>query len=283
MVVLLLPLLLSLSGVGSQSSLTYSDYRLEKLCLPGGGKVKLPLLHSPATFHLDSNLLPSRLFDCHIEFMLGSKKTGVFVYFDAMKISAPTDGDCDTDYVQFGRDILFITSYRSNKFCGTIEGKLPKPPPGNSSRSTEVVTPMARRVYIEASDQEMDMWIQLAVPPTDWPGHKTVSLTVTPFQKSCDKKDRNYRRCSLAHRYCIHKDLFCDGKINCALKTSSPLDEKSCAITAAPKIEPSFWGDAGVLHYTGLLFFLLCALVTSVYTIRRLQTCWGRVEEEEDR
>mgnify|MGYP001328205128 FL=1 len=31
------------------------------------------------------------------------------------------DGECEEDYVQFGRDILFITSHRSNKFCGNIE------------------------------------------------------------------------------------------------------------------------------------------------------------------
>ena len=29
--------------------------------------------------------------------------------------------DCEDDYVQFGRDILFITSYRSAKFCNKIQ------------------------------------------------------------------------------------------------------------------------------------------------------------------
>ena len=66
--------------------------------------------------------------------------SGFFVYFDSMKISPPLDGvsliiilklvsqlrmlnlnnllrtgECEMDYVQFGRDILFITSHRSNK------------------------------------------------------------------------------------------------------------------------------------------------------------------------
>ena len=31
------------------------------------------------------------------------------------------------------------------------------------------------------------------MPPTDWPGHKTLSITVTPFKKSCKKKDNSYR------------------------------------------------------------------------------------------
>ena len=35
--------------------------------------------------------------------------------------------------------------------------------------------------------------VQLAVPPADWPGHKTLSLTVTPFMKSCGKEDTTHR------------------------------------------------------------------------------------------
>ena len=38
---------------------------------------------------------------------------------------------------------------------------------------------------------------QLAVPPAGWPGHKTLSLTVTPFMKSCRKEDRNLRSNSI--------------------------------------------------------------------------------------
>ena len=54
------------------------------------------------------------------------------MYFDSMKLAEPTSGElqtwdnnciyltpltgeCKTDYVQFGRDFLFITSHRSNK------------------------------------------------------------------------------------------------------------------------------------------------------------------------
>lgn len=36
------------------------------------------------------------------------------------------------------------------------------------------------------------------------------------------------RRCSSSSRTCVRKDLFCDGRINCALKTSKPPDETSC-------------------------------------------------------
>ena len=46
---------------------------------------------------------------------------------------------------------------------------------------------------------------QLAVPPADWPGHKTLSLTVTPFTKSCRKENRNLR-CLIS----LHKDQVAD-------------------------------------------------------------------------
>ena len=63
---------------------------------------------------------------------------GFFVYFDTMSLAEEQEGDCEDDYVQFGRDILFITSHRSNKFCGQIEGSLIVPHPGSlPSNSTE--------------------------------------------------------------------------------------------------------------------------------------------------
>ena len=51
-------------------------------------------------------------------------------------------------------------------------------------RERRKAPPIPHRVYTEESDQEMDL---------DWPGHKTVSLTVTPFRKSCSPTDRRYR------------------------------------------------------------------------------------------
>ena len=44
---------------------------------------------------------------------------GFFVYFDDLAVGG--SADCEDDYVQFGRDILFITSYRSDKFCHRIQ------------------------------------------------------------------------------------------------------------------------------------------------------------------
>jgi len=274
---------------------SYNNYRLEKLCPPDGSKVRLKLTDSVASFHLNSSLVPGSHFTCHVELILDSSKFGFFVYFDSMKISPPLDGECEMDYVQFGRDILFITSHRSNKFCGTIEGSLPVPPPrpttttplssnatlGRTAKTTKegedgrtyYATPLAKRVYSEGSDQEMDIWIQLAVPPADWPGHKTVSLTVTPFKKSCGKDDSTHRRCSSSSsRHCIRKELFCDGRINCALPNSKPPDETSCSLTASPpESESAIWEDAGLPHFAGLFFGVIFLLVLLTYIAKNFQ------------
>lgn len=261
---------------GRQKSLTYIDYRLEKLCPPGGGKVQLSISETPISLQLNSSLLPGALFECHLELLLFSAKSGFFVYFDSLKISGPSDGECNSDYVQFGRDILFITSYRSNKFCGSIRGlTVSQPFAGvNSSsgwRENEKVTPLAKRIYSESSDQEMDIWLQLAVPPADWPGHKTISLTVTPFKKSCSKEDPNHRRCSLSSRECIRRELFCDGRVNCALQASKPPDESSCRVTAHPKTSHSLWEGTNLVQYAGLALLIVFSVVVVTYTGRQLR------------
>ena len=113
---------------------------------------------------------------------------------------------------------------------------------------------------------------QLAVPPTDWPGHKTLSLTVTPFMKSCRKEDRKLRffafdlifflnvlihtdcrRCSPSSRQCIRRELFCDGRINCALPSAKPLDEASCTFTSSspPESKSEGWKDSSLPTVTG--------------------------------
>ena len=45
--------------------------------------------------------------------------SGFFVYFEDLSVTPSKD--CDEDYIQFGRDILFITSFRSAKFCDKIQ------------------------------------------------------------------------------------------------------------------------------------------------------------------
>ena len=75
--------------------------------------------------------------NCHLELetlkgglsgIRRSSKYGFLVYIDEMEL----DGDskhamtstydkCPDDYVQFGRDALFVTTNLSQKFCGSFE------------------------------------------------------------------------------------------------------------------------------------------------------------------
>ena len=40
-------------------------------------------------------------------------------------------------------------------------------------------------------------------------------MTVTVFKKNCDWADESYKPCSHSS-YCVRKDFFCDGRVNCA-------------------------------------------------------------------
>ena len=163
-------------------------------------------------------------------------------------------GNCTEDFVQFGRDVLFITTHlRSDisilsraiqifQFSDKLCGKIPKlsPAPSNSSEET-----WPSRNYIEDSDTEMDIWIYMLKSSQ----FKSLSLLVTPFRKTCDPKDHFYRAChkqnrlvawtssfispgaphklktlelfrqfdwlDLICRRCIRTELWCDGVPNC--------------------------------------------------------------------
>ena len=110
------------------------------------------------------------------------------------------------------------------------------------------------------------------------------------------------RRCSSSSRTCVRKDLFCDGRINCALKTSKPPDETSCrrgssswsrwsrsiarsefhaikmnktglpSLTASPpESESAMWEGAGLPHFAGLFFGIIFLLVLLTYVAKNFQ------------
>jgi len=201
----LMLLLLLMSAVEMNERFQYyQNYRLEKLCRPDGGKVRMKLEESVASFQLNSSLIPGNVFNCHLELVLDSSDSGFFLYFDSLLLSEESEGECEEDYVQFGRDILFITSHRSAKYCGSIEGSLvvsPAPAPAssgskgnNTTNSVEThtspanITPLDKRIYSEHSDTEMDIWIKILVPHQTGTRPKTLSLIVTPYKQKCGKK-----------------------------------------------------------------------------------------------
>ena len=148
-----------------------------------------------------------------------------------MSLAEDFDGECVDDFVQFGRDIFFITSYRSAKYCGLIQGDIVTLQTDDKSVHTyDSVTPMKKRIYSEASDKEMDLWVKITVPPAIRVT-KTMKFVVTAFKKSCETNNTSYRRCG-QFDHCIRSELFCDGVVNCALPSGMPYGELQPACIA---------------------------------------------------
>jgi hypothetical protein len=112
------------------------------------------------------------------------------------------------------RDFIIFTSFKSDRRCGTIEpsqrilqddGSLLKIDYGES--------PLQQREYIEAQDDEMDIWVEIH-PSEHHQPTKHLKLIVTPFKKLCSKNDYLYKQCP-SNNKCIKRELFCDGVINC--------------------------------------------------------------------
>jgi len=247
--------------------LHYKHYRLESLCKADSGKVRLRLGQSAATFQLNSSLVPGTQFNCHLELALDSSQFGFFVYFEELSISGSSD--CEEDYVQFGRDILFITSYRSGKFCHRIQGAFPARNKSSGQVVPATVTPLSRRTYTELTDQEMDVWMKLQLS-SSLATFKTVSFVVTPYKLSC-RHQAGYRRCGGSGQ-CVRDHFFCDGWINCAAnKAEWPSDETDCkpSSTAITDLDNSDWQQSKVLYISGPLLGLLLLVVFITVLYRR--------------
>ena len=68
---------------------------------------------------------------------------------------------CD-DFVQFGRDVLFITNFASYKYCETLPKKELQQQQNEvddvTSDTTSSGVSRSPRLYIEEKDREMDIW-----------------------------------------------------------------------------------------------------------------------------
>jgi len=275
---LVLILMLGLMSIGraleSQSYLShpqqddiYRLHRLEKMCSANGSKVRSNIGTEVNVFTFNSSLLHSSLtpsvFSCHLELVLPSSLYGFSVFIEEMSLGSTSQGGvCRRDYLQFGRDILFLTTHKSRKYCGEVE------PPVSTLREEGVTsfqfptTPLANRIYSEEDDMEMDVWLQIELnePVPD----KSLTLVVTPFKKSCGGRDLLYRQCRYSTK-CVRKELFCDGRINCAWPYSEPADEVYCRESSVPPVASWSVTDLPVillvvLVLLGLLLGLLCAL-----------------------
>jgi len=245
----------------------YKNYRLEKLCKAEGGKVAVVINDVVSTFYLNSSLVPGETFSCHIEMVVRSPNTGFFVYFEEMYLTEATISGCAQDFVQFGRDILFVTSHLSPKYCGRME-KVSLSHCDKNRTEPKPVHKLAERIYSEERDREMDIWIRVSLP-RGTSHDKTVTLVVTPFKKSCSINDLQYRKCGNSAR-CIRKELFCDGQINCAVSSNnSPEDERNCSFMGRGLEEASSW-KSEVPFLEGFIFLILLGVIGLLYTAFKL-------------
>jgi len=258
---LLAVIFLHFCGLDCYKNDLYKNYRLEKLCKADGGKVGLVISDVVSSFYLNSSLVPGETFSCHIEMVVRSSNTGFFVYFEEMYLSEPTISGCTEDFVQFGRDILFVTSHLSRKYCGRME-KVGMSRCDKNRTEHSPILHLDQRIYSEERDREMDIWIRVTLPK-DSANAKTLSLVVTPFKKSCTYSDLQYRKCGNTHR-CIRKELFCDGQINCATQGNSPQDEKNCSWMGRGLEETSSW-KSELPFLEGLIFLFIFALLCVTY------------------
>lgn len=197
-------------------------FRLEQLCPSNGSKIRTNINTDVSVFTLNSSQVAGQglWFNCHLELLVPSYQYGFSIFIEEMSLSGYSlqSGGCSDDFIQFGRDILFLTTHKSRKYCGEIE--LPVARTVDGIKSLEFpFTPLANRIYNEEEDREMDIWIQVAL--TGGQSEKSISLVVTPFKKSCATRDNLYRQCRYSTK-CVRKELFCDGRINCAWPYSEP-------------------------------------------------------------
>ena len=72
------------------------------------------------------------------------------------------------------------------------------------------------RMYVEESDSEMDLWISVSKGKLHTnPKPRILVMTITVVKKNCRGSSRFYRQCPHSP-YCIRREFFCDGRVNCA-------------------------------------------------------------------
>ena len=202
-------------------------FRLDKVCSSNGSKTRLNMKQEVVSvFTFNSSFVQGNSFKCHLELYLPSSSYGFSVFIEEMALSGSSMSGCSEDYLQFGRDILFVTTHLSKKYCGEVEIPVPRTQNG-VVRFEFPFTPLARRIYNEEEDREMDIWMNINTKNVEQNLYKTLTLVVTPFKKSCASRDSLYQQCRFSTK-CVRRELFCDGRVNCAWPYVEPAGMFSC-------------------------------------------------------
>ena len=97
-----------------------------------------------------------------------------------------------------------MTTHLSQKFCGVVKLPVAKEVNGVTKFAFPGST-LKTRSYTEDSDREMDIWISIN-SHEDGQEEKTLTLVVTPFKKTCKRKDSQYQKCGYRSS-CVRKEL----------------------------------------------------------------------------
>jgi hypothetical protein len=162
---------------------------------------------------------------CHLELSVPSSLYGFVLFIEQMSLQRSVVG-CHNDFVKFGRDILFVTTHLSQKFCGVVNLPVSKEVNGVRKFAFPGST-LKTRIFAEDSDREMDIWININSPGDGQ--EKTLTMVVTPFKKTCKRQDSQYQNCGYRSS-CVRKELFCDGRVNCAWPDKEPRGKQNFAV-----------------------------------------------------
>ena len=95
-----------------------------------------------------------------------------------------------------------MTTHLSEKFCDVVSLPVSKEFNGVTNFAFPGST-MNTRIYTEDSYREMDIWMNINGPAEE---EKTLTLMVTPYNKTCKRKDSQYQKCG-TRSSCVRKEL----------------------------------------------------------------------------
>ena len=113
-------------------------------------------------FSFNSSYFEFSALKCHLELSLPSSLYGFSVFIEEMSLEGSVRSGCHQDFVQFGRDILFVTTHLSPKYCGDVVLPVSKEVDG-ATKFEFPGSSLNKRIYREESDKEMDIWIHINI------------------------------------------------------------------------------------------------------------------------
>jgi len=269
----------------------YMIYSLDRTCLPYKKEIKLR--NSAAIFILDESIpstreyLSKRDLDCHIELeTLNQRLYGFHIFIDEMVLdeeSPPATSrkdHCPHDYFQFGRDVGYVTTSMSQRFCGTA----PKVHFENTTSAARgrLMTKAGTRWYVEERDWEMDLWVKVKRSTKGPRVHnpRKIRIVVTVFKKNCQNGDMWYRKCPNT-KHCIRSDYFCDTIANCVWPNGEDAtDERDCREWNSPLGGAGERSSAGHSINVPLIIIVIIFIIIGVlgfgWALRRFVSIYKR-------